>query len=118
MAKTVLVDAGFLVALLGERDFHHHWAVEQARHYADTWTSCEAVLSEAFHLLGGQGLAALVNLLRRGRLIVDFSIAKNLESTLALMEKYRGVPMSFADACLVRITETLGEPLVLTTDSD
>jgi predicted nucleic acid-binding protein len=30
MAKNVLVDAGFVVALLSSRDNHHEWAVTQA----------------------------------------------------------------------------------------
>ena len=47
-----------------------------------------------------------------------FSLAENIRPVLALMEKYRDVPMSFADACLVRMTEILAEPLVLTTDAD
>lgn len=34
------------------------------------------------------------------------------------MERYADVPMSFADACLVRMTETLPDPLLLTTDTD
>jgi predicted nucleic acid-binding protein len=34
------------------------------------------------------------------------------------MRKYSDVPMSFADACLVRMAETLTDPLLLTTDSD
>lgn len=34
------------------------------------------------------------------------------------MRKYADVPMSLADACLVRMTEVLPEPLVLTTDAD
>jgi predicted nucleic acid-binding protein len=34
------------------------------------------------------------------------------------MRKYADVPMSFADACLVRMTELLPEPVLLTTDSD
>jgi hypothetical protein len=29
MARTVLVDAGFLVALLSRRDSHHPWAVSK-----------------------------------------------------------------------------------------
>jgi predicted nucleic acid-binding protein len=37
---------------------------------------------------------------------------------LNLLEKYADVPMSIADACLVRLTEILPEPLLLTTDSD
>ena len=32
--------------------------------------------------------------------------------------KYADVPMSLADGCLVRMTETLPDPLLLTTDSD
>lgn len=34
------------------------------------------------------------------------------------MEKYADVPMSLAEACLVRMTETLADPVVLTTDAD
>jgi hypothetical protein len=40
-----------------------------------------------------------------------------LSEILALMGKYADVPMSLADACLVRMTEVLSEPLMLTTDS-
>jgi len=35
-----------------------------------------------------------------------------------LLEKYSDVPMSLADACLVRMTETLADPIILTTDED
>ena len=34
------------------------------------------------------------------------------------MEKYVNVPVSLADACLVRMTETLADPVVVTTDTD
>jgi uncharacterized protein len=37
---------------------------------------------------------------------------------LKLLDKYADVPMGFADACLVRMTETLNDPVLLTTDSD
>jgi hypothetical protein len=33
-------------------------------------------------------------------------------------KKYVDVPMSFADGCLVRMTETLNDPVLLTTDAD
>ena len=42
----------------------------------------------------------------------------NWTAYLSLMQKYADVPMSLADACLVRMTETLGDPLILTTDAD
>ena len=118
MARNVLVDAGFLVALLSRRDSHHQWAVMQAPGYAPPWRTCEAVLSEAFHLLGAPGRLGLSALLRRRALIAAFDLDKDVESVLKLLHKYADVPMSLADACLVRMTETLPDPVILTTDSD
>jgi len=34
------------------------------------------------------------------------------------VQKYADVPMSLAGACLVRMTETLADPVILTTDTD
>ena len=118
MAGSVLVDAGFLVALLSRRDSHHRWAVTQAPGHAPPWRTCEAVLSEAFHLLGRRGAHGLGALLRRRALMVAFDLDNEVESVLKLLQKYADVPMSLADACLVRMTETLPDPIILTTDSD
>src|SRR6266849_9656762 len=107
MARNVLVDAGFVVALLSRRDSHHHWAVAQAPRFAPPWSTCEAVLSEAFHLLGGRGAPGLSALLRRRAMVVAFDVGNDLESVLKLIQKYADVPMNLADACLVRMTETL-----------
>ncbi len=51
-------------------------------------------------------------------MIISFDLANEREPVLALMEKYTDVPMSLADACLVRMTEMHADPIVLTTDSD
>jgi predicted nucleic acid-binding protein len=118
MARNVLVDAGFLVALLSRRDSHHQWAVTLAPGQALPWRTCEAVLSEAFHLLGARGAPALTALLRRRALIAAFDLDNDVESVLKLLQKYPDVPMSLADACLVRMSETLPDPIILTTDSD
>lgn len=118
MAANVLVDAGFVVALLSSRDTHHAWASAQAPQFPPPWVTCEAVLSEAFHLVGALGTPALSALFRRGSTLVAFDLASNLEAVLKLMQKYSNVPMSLADACLVRMTETLAGPVVLTTDAD
>ena len=69
-------------------------------------------------MLGIGGRPRIVDLLHRKSVISTFLLAENIRPVLALMEKYRDVPMSFADACLVRMTEILAEPLVLTTDAD
>jgi predicted nucleic acid-binding protein len=118
MAGNRLVDAGFLVALLSRRDSHHPWAVTQATQYPPPWLSCEAVLSEAFHLLGRPGAPALSTLLQRRALVVNFDFNDEMESVLRLLRKFADIPMSLADACLVRMTETFSDPVVLTTDSD
>jgi predicted nucleic acid-binding protein len=118
MAASVLVDAGFLVALLSRRDTHHAWAVRQAQGYGPPWRTCEAALSEACHLLGARGTRGLGALLRRRALNVGFDLGDDVESVLMLLEKYADVPMSLADACMVRMTETISVPLILTTDSD
>lgn len=118
MAGNVLVDAGFVVALLSRRDTHHRWAAAQPIRLPPPWSTCEAVLSEAFHLLGNRGAPALNTLLRRQAVVVEFDLGLNLEPVLKLMQKYASVPMSLADACLVRMTETITGATVLTTDSD
>jgi uncharacterized protein len=118
MARNVLVDAGFLVALLNNRDTHHQWAVGQANGLPPPWSTCEAVLSEAFHLLGGRAAPALGAMLRRRALVVAFKLAENVEAVTKLIDKYSDVPMSLGDACLVRLTETLADPVILTTDED
>ena len=115
MAASVLVDAGFLVAFLSGRDRHYKWALAQSSSLPLPWKSCEAALSEAFHLLGKNGRSALAALLRRSAVVFDFILADNQDPVLNLMHKYADVPMSLADACLVRMTEVLSDPIVLTT---
>ena len=79
MAASVLVDAGFVVALLSNRDNHHGWAVAQARQFAPPWTTCEAALSEAFHLVGAAGASTLGACFAG----VPCSLRSNWQSTLS-----------------------------------
>jgi predicted nucleic acid-binding protein len=118
MATSVLVDAGFLVALLSRRDANHRWAAALAPRFPPPWTTCEAALSETAHLLGGRGTRSLASLLRRGAVVCGYRFADDMDAVLKLLEKYSDVPMSFADACLVRMTETLNNPMLLTADAD
>jgi predicted nucleic acid-binding protein len=118
VATSALVDAGFLVALLSRRDANHHWAAAQAPLLPPPWMTCEAVLSETAHLLRVRGTRSLAALLRRGALVCSYRFADDMDAVLRLLEKYADVPMSFADACLVRMTETMNDPMLLTTDAD
>jgi predicted nucleic acid-binding protein len=118
MGGKVLVDSGFIVALLTSGDRQHEWAVRQATEHDTPWRTCEAVLSEAYYLLGPQGWPALAALLRRGAVLVSFDWQDEQDRVLALMNKYSDVPMSLADACVVRMTEVMPRSVVLTTDGD
>ncbi len=118
MAGNVLVDTSFLVALLNRDDTHHSWAAIQVPPHPFPWHTCEAALSEAFYLLGSRGAASLSELLRRKAVIATFRLDRDLQSVLRLIQKYASVPMSLADACLVRMTEVLPDPVILSTDSD
>ncbi len=118
MGETVLVDGGFLVALLSRNDQYRGWATAQAARLNPPWITCEAALSEAFHLLGRQGESKLTTLLRRGLASPQFNLEQELETILSLMDKYADVPMSLADACLVRMSEIRADPILVTTDRD
>lgn len=54
----------------------------------------------------------------RRAVVAAVEIAQNMDPVLKFMEKYSDVPMSLADACLMRMTETLADCVVLTTDED
>jgi hypothetical protein len=61
---------------------------------------------------------ALAGLLRRSAVAPAFDLRGEIESALKLMQKYADVSMSLADACLVRMSETVADPIILTTDAD
>jgi hypothetical protein len=80
--------------------------------------TCEAVLSESFHLLAAGGGTALAALLRRRAVVAAFDMGRELEPVLKLIQKYADVPMSLADACLVRMSEVAPDAVIATTDAD
>ena len=120
MAKTVLIDSGAIVAALRRRDQHHVWARSHFEALSNPCLTCEAVLSESFFLLerAKDGKDRLASILERGIIVVDFAFVAHREETLRLLRRYDNTPMSFADACLVRMAELHADAVVLTTDSD
>ena len=118
-AQRTVVDTGPLVAVLNANDTHHGWAREVFGQLSPPVYTCEAVLSEAQFLLqerGGDPLAVLV-WVQQGVISLAFDAANEIERLLALQRSYRSLPMDFADACLVRMTEIHARSSVLTTDS-
>jgi predicted nucleic acid-binding protein len=120
MRKWILMDTGPLVASINRRDRYHSWVRNRLGELAPPLFTCEAVLAEACFLLqaipGGSG--AVLELMERGVLQVEFEVSLHIKSLAALMAKYSNVPMSLADACLVRMSELHEDSLVMTFDGD
>lgn len=116
----VLLDAGPLVAFLNRRDRHHAWAEAQWNQIAPPMLTCEAVLSEACFLLSQTPLGSrlVVQLLERGVFSLPFRLEDQVQAVTRLLEKYRSVPMSLADACLVRMSELFPSSTIVTVDTD
>ena len=116
----VVVDTGPLVALLNRRDRHHAWVRQVLDTVEPPIFSCEAVVSEACFLLsrlaGGQD--ALLELLANDVVRIDFRLHTEIETVRGLMRKFATVPMSLADACLVRMSELDAQTTIVTLDGD
>ena len=119
MAEKTIVDAGPLIALLNRRDAHHAWARAEFGRRPPPFYTCEAVLSEAQHLvLRGHGdPLQVLELLRRGALTIGLNVEAETGRLVKLQRAYRDQPMSLADACLVRLTELHVHSRLVTTDS-
>jgi predicted nucleic acid-binding protein len=114
----VVLDTGPLVALLHAGESHHPWVREQFSGIRPPLLSCEAVISEAIFLLqrGGRSAEGVMALIRQGVVSLPFSLAEDSEPVERLLRRYCDLPMSLADACLVRLAEQTRGAQVLTFD--
>jgi predicted nucleic acid-binding protein len=78
------------------------------------------VLAEAFYLLRRfpAGVEALWQLAESGAIQIEFSLGDHIREVRRLIRRYGNVPMSLADACMVRMAEIYDSCPVLTLDSD
>jgi predicted nucleic acid-binding protein len=120
MKKSVLLDTGGLVAFINKREKQHPWAVEQWKKVIPPLFTCEAVITESCFLLQDvyEGEDAVMTLIDRQIIQMPFQISNESPSIRLLMKQYQNVPMSLADACLVRMSELIESSCVFTFDSD
>jgi predicted nucleic acid-binding protein len=77
------------------------------------------VIAEACYLLRQlEGSPAVLELIRRGAVAPLFSLADETEAVARLTKRYRNVPISLADACLVRMSELHSQSELMTCDGD
>ena len=118
MANELLLDTGAFVALADRSERRHADCVAFLEGWSGTIVTTEAVLTETLYLVGPRWQAqklCLEFLLRGGFLLVPASQA-SLRRVAVLMEKYRNVPMDYADATLVALGEELATDRVFTLD--
>jgi predicted nucleic acid-binding protein len=115
----VLLDTGPLVAYLWQHDRYHKWAAEQFATLDLPLITCEPVITEACFLTARNRVSPVhvVETVARGVIRLDFQLSEEIEAVRDLMARYASVPMSLADACLVRLAEMTGLP-ICTLDSD
>jgi predicted nucleic acid-binding protein len=120
VAAGVILDAGPLVALLDRREQFHAWASAQVASVHSHFVTCDAALCGTFFLISRDPVPGLQlrKFLKNGSIQSRFDLGRNLPEVLGLMDRYESVPMSFADACLVRMAELNPGFAIFTLDRD
>jgi predicted nucleic acid-binding protein len=118
MPAELLLDTGAFVALIDRSEKKHADCVAALEQWSGALVTTEAVLTETLCLIGPDWHAQQVYLdfILRGAVVLAPSSRASLERVSALMNKYRDVPMDFADATLVALGEELETDQVFTLD--
>lgn len=120
MRRCVLLDTGPLVAAINRRDNFHTWVTAQWANIEPPLLTCEAVISEACFILRNvySGQEAVINLVKNGVIDIPFKLDEEAAVIGELIKTYQSVPVSLADACLIRMSELYLNSYLLTFDSD
>ncbi len=118
--KQAIIDAGPLVTFCDRRDRRHGWVVEVFHQIAGPLLTCEAVMAEALYLTRHRAdmQDSLLAMIEEGLISIPFDLERDVEIIRSLRRRYENVPMSLADACLVRLAEEFDGHHVCTFDSD
>jgi len=116
----IIVDAGFLYALLDKRDAWHERAAAAAPTVEEGWVTTWPALTEATHLisnrLGNRFAQALMDEVADGGVVAWDIPPGQVGRIPAMMQRYISLPMDLADASLVLLADHLGHGRILTTD--
>jgi hypothetical protein len=118
MPAELLLDTGAFVALVDRKETRHADCMAVLESWPGPVVTTEAVLTETLYLVGPDWRSQQVCLeffLRDAFLLIPSSAA-SLRRVSALMEKYRDIPMDYADATLVALAEELDSDQVFTLD--
>ena len=116
--RNLLFDTGPFVALLDASEKNHERCVEFFEAFRGQLFTTEPVLTEVLYLLGPSiksQKAGIEFILKGGAILVPQSTS-SLKRGFELMEKYKDVPMDFADSTLVALGEEMEITEIFTLD--
>lgn len=126
MKNIAIVDAGPLIALFNKNDSYHKKATQKINSFRDKQgriITTLPVITEAIHLLHRAiGINAETGFLKWLTLPSGLEIhpigQEHIERIITLKEKYRDIPMDFADASLIVTAEDIKINLIFSIDDD
>jgi uncharacterized protein len=118
--RPVLLDTGFIVALLDRSERFHQVCARTVRELEVPLVTCEAVITESCYLLRNLSGAAeaVIENVAAGIFQVPFQLSHETAAVKLVMRKYRDRTIDLADACLICLADQLGTENILTLDQD
>jgi len=118
--KPVLLDTGFIVALLDRSESFHKTCARTVREVQAPLVTCEAVITESCYLLRNLSGAseAVIENIAAGIFQIPFQLSRDTAGVKQVLRKYKDRTIDLADACLIRLADQFGTADILTLDQD
>ena len=118
--KKILIDSGPLIALFDASDKYHNKAVTFIKSNKYPLVTTIASITETLHLLNFNRNAQIdfIEWIHRGAVEIQNIENDDFGRIKDLTEKYRDLPMDFADSCLVYLAEKFSLNTIATIDRD
>lgn len=118
--KKILIDSGPLIALFDASDRYHNKAVNFIKSNKYPLVTTISSITETLHLLNFNRNAQIdfIEWIHQGAVEIQNIENDDFGRIKDLTEKYRDLPMDFADSCLVYLAEKLSLNTIATIDRD
>ena len=118
--KKILIDSGPLIALFDSSDKYHEKSVDFIKTNKYPLITTLASITETLHLLDFNRNAQIdfLEWISRGAVEIHNIENNDFKRLKDLTEKYRDLPMDFADSCLVYMAEKFNINTIATIDRD